>query len=96
VPPSSLKPADCGFVLYLAVFFGAWNLGLAANLFVLSLAAGAVFGHLRSLWACIIGHNANDFVSFVLFHGRQGAPRQKLRDDPNLKNFGCGRRGPIP
>jgi hypothetical protein len=31
---------------------------------------GVLFKMTRSLWSCIIRHDANDFVSFVLFHGR--------------------------
>jgi uncharacterized protein len=42
----------------------------AANVLVLSLAWGVVFRYSRSLWSCIISHNANDFISFVLFHGQ--------------------------
>jgi len=63
-------------LLFVAVHLPGWlslhlfNWGLAANIFVFGLAAGTVFRYSRSLWACIIGHDANDFISFVLFHGR--------------------------
>jgi CAAX protease family protein len=63
-------------LLFVAVHLPGWlslhlfNWALAANISVFGLAAGAVFRYSRSLWACIIGHDANDFISFVLFHGR--------------------------
>jgi uncharacterized protein len=40
---------------------------LAMNVFVISFLLGAIFWYSRSLWSCIVGHSANDFVSFVLF-----------------------------
>jgi len=43
---------------------------LALNIFIFSFALGAVFRYSGSLWSCIISHSANDFISFVLFHGR--------------------------
>ena len=43
---------------------------LAAIIFAFSFAMGVLFKMTRSLWSCIIAHDANDFVSFVLFHGR--------------------------
>ena len=43
---------------------------LALNVFVFSLVLGATFRLARSLWACIVAHSANDFIAFVLFHGR--------------------------
>ncbi|MGO8697892.1 MAG: type II CAAX prenyl endopeptidase Rce1 family protein [Limisphaerales bacterium] len=43
---------------------------LALNIFLLSFVWGLVFRYSRSLWACIICHDANDFISSVLFHGR--------------------------
>jgi uncharacterized protein len=47
-----------------------FTLPLALNIFVFSFALGAVFQYSRSLWSCVIGHSANDFFSFVLFHGQ--------------------------
>jgi hypothetical protein len=43
---------------------------LALDILVLSFVWGMVFRHSGSLWSCIISHSANDFISFVLFHGR--------------------------
>jgi CAAX protease family protein len=43
---------------------------LVAIVFAISFILGAVFHYSRSLWSCIILHDANDFISFVLFHGR--------------------------
>jgi uncharacterized protein len=47
-----------------------FTIPLAITVFAISFVLGAVFRYSRSLWSCIIAHNANDFVSFVLFHGR--------------------------
>jgi uncharacterized protein len=43
---------------------------LAVNIFVFSIVMGAAFRYSRSLWSCIIAHDASDFISFVLFHSR--------------------------
>lgn len=43
---------------------------LPLKVFVFSILMGAVFRYSHSLWGCIIGHNANDFISVVLFHGQ--------------------------
>jgi uncharacterized protein len=42
----------------------------ALNVFLLSFVLGAVLFLGKSLWACIIAHDANDFIAFILFHGR--------------------------
>jgi uncharacterized protein len=63
-------------LLFVGIHLPGWlslhlfSAGLAANIFVISFLLGAVLWYTRSLWACIIGHSGNDFVSFVLFHGR--------------------------
>lgn len=49
---------------------GLFSAPLAVNVFVSSLVLGVIFRYARSLWACIILHSANDFISDVLFHGR--------------------------
>ena len=46
----------------------SWSLAL--NIFAISVALGLVFLYSRSLWGCIISHDANNFISFVLYHGR--------------------------
>jgi len=43
---------------------------LALNIFAISFALGLVLRYSRSLWGCIISHDANNFISFVLYHGR--------------------------
>ena len=43
---------------------------LAASIFAFSFVRDILFRITRSLWSCIVAHDANDFVSFVLFHGR--------------------------
>jgi uncharacterized protein len=63
-------------LLFVGIHLPGWlslhlfSAGLAANIFVISLLLGAILRCTRSLWACIIAHSGNDFVSFVLFHGR--------------------------
>lgn len=47
-----------------------FTIPLVAIVFTISFILGAVFRYSRSLWSCIIAHDANDFISFVLFHGR--------------------------
>jgi uncharacterized protein len=42
----------------------------ALNVFLLSFVFGATLLLAKSLWACIIAHDANDFIAFILFHGR--------------------------
>jgi membrane protease YdiL (CAAX protease family) len=53
---------------WLSLHLFSWP--LAANNFVFGFVMGILFRITRSLWSCIITHDANDFVSFVLFHGR--------------------------
>jgi len=53
---------------WLSLHLFSWP--LAANIFVFSFIMGILFRITRSLLSCIIAHDGNDFVSFVLFHGR--------------------------
>jgi membrane protease YdiL (CAAX protease family) len=53
---------------WLSLHLFSWP--LAANIIVFGFVMGILFRITRSLWSCIITHDANDFVSFVLFHGR--------------------------
>jgi membrane protease YdiL (CAAX protease family) len=43
---------------------------LAIQIFFFSLVIGAMRRYTRSLWSCIVCHDANDFISAVLFHER--------------------------
>jgi uncharacterized protein len=43
---------------------------VALNVFLLSFVFGAALYLAKSLWACIIAHDANDFIAAILFHGR--------------------------
>ena len=63
-------------LLFVGVHLPGWlslhlfNWPLATIFFAFSFAMGVLFKMTRSLWSCIISHDANNFVSFVLFHGR--------------------------
>jgi uncharacterized protein len=64
------------FLLFVGVHLPGWlslhlfNWPLSGTISVFSFAMGVVFRFTRSLWSCIISHDANDFISFVLFRGR--------------------------
>ena len=53
---------------WLSLHLFSWP--LAVNIFAFGFVMGILFRLTRSLWSCIIAHDGNDFVSFVLFHGR--------------------------
>ncbi len=63
-------------LVFLGMHLSGWLMlhlfapALAANVFLLSLFLGILFHYTRSLWSCIVAHSANDFISFLLFHGR--------------------------
>lgn len=59
-----------GFHLPGWLMLDLFSLPLALNIFAISFILGLVFRYSHSLWGCIISHDANNFISFVLYHGR--------------------------
>lgn len=60
-------------VLFLGIHLPGWialhllRADTAATIFIFGIVMGIVFRYSESLWAPIITHSANDFLSFVLF-----------------------------
>ena len=60
-------------MLFLAVHVPGWlalhilRLDTAITIFVFGAVMGIVFKYSESLWAPIVTHSTNDFLSFVLF-----------------------------
>jgi len=61
-------------LLFLTIHLPGWialhmlRADLAATILVFGLIMAIVFRYSKSLWAPIVVHSANDFMSFVLFH----------------------------
>lgn len=61
-------------LLFLAVHLPGWialrTLGAtsAATVFIIGIVLATAFRYSGSLWAAIVAHSANDFLSFVMFH----------------------------
>ena len=61
-------------LLFVAVHVPGWislhmlTADRAASIFVFSVVMAAVFKYSDSLWAPVVAHSGNDFLSFVLFH----------------------------
>jgi membrane protease YdiL (CAAX protease family) len=49
------------------IALGMWRTTLALTIFVFGLVMAWAFKFARSLWAPIVAHSANDFLSFMLF-----------------------------
>jgi membrane protease YdiL (CAAX protease family) len=60
-------------LLFLAVHVPGWlalhtlRAGIAVTIFVFGAVMGVAFRYSQSLWAAIVTHSTNDFLSFVLF-----------------------------
>jgi membrane protease YdiL (CAAX protease family) len=60
--------------LFVAVHVPGWialhmlTADRVASIFVFGVVMAVAFRYSGSLWAPIIAHSANDFISFVLFH----------------------------
>jgi membrane protease YdiL (CAAX protease family) len=60
--------------LFVAVHLPGWlalhtfRSTTAVTIFVLSVVLSLAFRYAKSLWAPILTHSANDFLSFVIFH----------------------------
>jgi uncharacterized protein len=60
-------------LLFVAIHLPGWmtlhmlTVERAASIFIFAVVMAAVFKYSGSLWAPIIAHSANDFISFVLF-----------------------------
>jgi len=60
-------------LLFLAVHLPGWialhqlRIGRVASIFIVSLVLAVAFKLSKSLWAPIVAHSANDFLSFVVF-----------------------------
>ncbi|WJR77330.1 CPBP family intramembrane glutamic endopeptidase [Bradyrhizobium sp. NP1] len=52
------------------ILLGLFSWPVALNVFAFGFVLGAVFRFSGSLWSCIVAHSLNDFVAFILFHGR--------------------------
>ena len=44
-----------------------WRVDRAVSIFIFAVVMSVIVKYSRSLWASIIAHSANDFISFVLF-----------------------------
>jgi uncharacterized protein len=61
-------------MLFLAIHFPGWislhllNTATVVSVFVFGAVLAIIFKLSKSLWACIVAHSLNDFISFVLFH----------------------------
>ena len=60
-------------LLFLGIHFPGWILlrmfdpAVAVSVFIFGLVMGVVFHYSRSLWAVVIAHSLNDFLSVVVF-----------------------------
>lgn len=60
-------------LLFVAIHVPGWialhmlRVDRAVSIFIFAVVMAAIVTHSRSLWASIIAHSANDFISFVLF-----------------------------
>lgn len=60
-------------LLFVAIHLPGWialhllQVDRAVSIFIFAVVMGAIVTYSRSLWASIIAHSANDFISFVLF-----------------------------
>ena len=61
-------------LLFLGVHLPGWislhllNAPTVVSVFVFGAVMAILFKLSKSLWACIVAHSLNDFISFVLFH----------------------------
>jgi membrane protease YdiL (CAAX protease family) len=61
-------------LLFLGVHLPGWislhllNAPTVVSVFVFGAAMAILLKLSKSLWACIVAHSLNDFISFVLFH----------------------------
>jgi membrane protease YdiL (CAAX protease family) len=64
----------CSSLLFLAIHLPGWlslhllSVSEAISVFLLGIIFAAAFYFSKSLWAAIITHSLNDFLSSILFH----------------------------
>lgn len=61
-------------LLFVAIHLPGWialhmlNAERAASIFIFAVVMAVIVRYSSSLWAAIVAHSANDFLSFVIFH----------------------------
>lgn len=61
-------------LLFVAIHLPGWialhllSVERAASIFIFAVVMAAIVRYSNSLWASIVAHSANDFLSFVIFH----------------------------
>jgi membrane protease YdiL (CAAX protease family) len=61
-------------LLFVGIHLPGWislrllNASSVVSIFTFGAIMAIIFKYSKSLWACIVAHSLNDFISFVLFH----------------------------